>query len=438
MVTKPIKIMLSCIVALILILLIMVYTLLFIIDINNFKPQISTLAKNKISRNLMLNGQLKLVVFPELSLSTGPVTLGNPAGFQNYFMSVDDISMRLKPLPLLLKKINADTVQIHGLKLNLITNKQGINNWDSGWPSKSGGTPTNLRAIVKELTIKDINLENAQINWDDQQADQAIEVKNFNLATSLIATNAPIVSHFALTALDKKNQLSISLTGQTALKFNDNLDIFALTHNALQATVTGKAIPGKSATFTVSSKEVLIDKTKQTVKTSDLQLKLADLLITSDMMANLNTNPPELGGKACIMPFNPSNLMKQLTLSLPPRRDKNVFKYLDGQFSFYATTNAFEFNGLAVNLDDSTITGSVTIKNGSKPKATFNLAIDAIDVDRYLPPVNKSAEPTEPSDLLAITPVETLRELRTTGTLAIDKLHMNGSTLQNIQLSLGE
>ncbi|SJM95578.1 hypothetical protein CRENPOLYSF2_640013 [Crenothrix polyspora] len=433
---KPIKIMLICIVASILILLVIVCSLWFVIDINDFKPEISAAIKNRTGRDVTFNEQLKLTLFPELSLSTGAIVLGNPDGFQGYFMAVDDISLRLKPLPLLRKKIDADIAQIRGFKLNLITTPQGLHNWDTVF-SKTTDTPTNMAALMAGLSINGINIENGHLNWNNQQSGQNIEVDSINLTTTPIAINTPITSHFSLIATDTANQITASITGQTTLTFNDNLNIFALNNTHLHTTVTRKVTSEKPVTFSLSSPEVLIDKTQQSIKVSELQLKSADLQVTSNMIASLNS-PPTLSGKIRIMPFNPSQLMTQLALPQPPHRDKTVLQHLDGQFSFYATRNGITISPLLMTLDDSSVSGSVIMNDYTKPITTFNLALDAIDVDRYLPPMTKNSKPTDPAAILAIMPVETLRKLRTTGSLAINKLAINNATLRHIQLTLGE
>ena len=52
--------------------------------------------------------------------------------------------------------------------------------------------------------------------------------------------------------------------------------------------------------------------------------------------------------------------------------------------------------------------------------------------------MTKNSKPTAPAAILAIMSDETLRKLRTTGSLAINKLAINNATLRDIQLTLGE
>jgi AsmA protein len=101
-----------------------------------------------------------------------------------------------------------------------------------------------------------------------------------------------------------------------------------------------------------------------------------------------------------------------------------------------------DLQNLAMTLDDTQIKGSTRIKDFAQPIIAFNLTADAIDVDRYLPPVaGKSSKPiTSPAVALAAgasaLPVETLRKLNIDGQLSLGKLKINGLSMQDIQLNL--
>jgi AsmA protein len=48
---------------------------------NNFKDRIAAAVKQSTGRELKLDGDIKLSVFPWIALELGPATLGNPPGF---------------------------------------------------------------------------------------------------------------------------------------------------------------------------------------------------------------------------------------------------------------------------------------------------------------------------------------------------------------------
>ena len=79
---KPVKIILSIIASLVFMTTIAVLTAYFLIDPNNYKPEIVAAVKEKTGKELNLIGELKLSVFPWLGISTGKMTLSNSRCFQ--------------------------------------------------------------------------------------------------------------------------------------------------------------------------------------------------------------------------------------------------------------------------------------------------------------------------------------------------------------------
>lgn len=98
-------------------------------------------------------------------------------------------------------------------------------------------------------------------------------------------------------------------------------------------------------------------------------------------------------------------------LGLELARDKTapVKISLDGKLTAAATS--LKFDKLDLKLDDSRLTGTFEVRNFASPAFRFNLAVDRIDIDRYLgsapadpaaqkpdaTPAGKQPEPAEPS-----------------------------------------
>jgi AsmA protein len=101
---------------------------------------------------------------------------------------------------------------------------------------------------------------------------------------------------------------------------------------------------------------------------------------------------------------------------------------------------SLDITNLALAVDESRLTGSLAIKNFDKPGYRFDLALDQIDLDRYLPATppadaakSGKAAPAEPVEI----PLSLLRSLDVQGKLGIGKLKaMNiRSTDVTIQVS---
>ncbi|MFZ9609413.1 MAG: AsmA family protein [Methylococcales bacterium] len=117
---KPIKIILSVIAAITLLLTIIIFTLPFFINPNNFKPEIIAVIKHKTGKDLILTGDIKISFFPWSGVSTGKMILSNAAGFENKtFATLEESIIKINVLPLFLNEIEIEQVLIKGLTLNL-------------------------------------------------------------------------------------------------------------------------------------------------------------------------------------------------------------------------------------------------------------------------------------------------------------------------------
>ena len=451
---KPVKIILSIIAAMAFLIVITIFSLPFFIDPNNFKPEIAAAVKDKTGRDLTLTGDLKLSIFPWLGISTGKVALGNAAGFQDQpFATLEESDINVKLLPLLTKKIEISRIILKGLTLNLEKNQQGVSNWkDLTVPDAAKTTlpppsanniviPDETRALAV-LAIGGITIENARINWDDQQSGKHLLIKDLNLNTGKFSYDEPVAVELSLVVLNPKTTFTEAIKLTTELTVNEKLDTFVLSHSDLQTISEGEHIPGKSLTAKLTVADTALDITKQTVKVSGLQFTSNDVTLSAEITGNTINDKPAFQGPVTIAPFNPAKILKQLGIAIPVMQDATALSKSAVNFNLLATENSVDLQNLAMTLDDTQIKGSANIKDFAQPAITFNLAADAIDVDRYLPPVtDKSSKPiTSPVVALAAgasaMPVETLRKLNIDGQLSLGKLKINGLAMQDIQLNL--
>lgn len=141
-------------------------------------------------------------------------------------------------------------------------------------------------------------------------------------------------------------------------------------------------------------------------------------------VAGLNETA-RVNGEIRVDEFSPGQLMVKLGQELPETRDGEVLDRASLAAKFHATPDSARIENLRVVLDQSTITGRVDVTSFEKQGLRFDLALDQIDVDRYLPPVaEQPAEETEaaaPLDEIEI-PAELVRGRDVVGKFAIKKL----------------
>lgn len=451
---KPIKIMLSVLLAIILLLVVAILAVPVFVDPNKFKPEISTAVKDNTGRDLTIDGDIKLSLFPWLGITTGALTLSNAQGFENKpFVTVatSDISVQLLPL-LLEKKIAINQIVLKGLVLNLARNNQGLSNWDDFTKAPDQATPpstsvnqapqANTSEALALFAVGKISVSDAQVSWQDAQADTDWLIKDLNLDTEQFSFDTPVNVVLSLQAANVKSSFSAAIKFKTALTVNDKFDNYSLQHTELQSTVSGENMPAKSLTSTLTIADAALESGKQAVKLTGLKLAIGEALLSADIVGTGIKDAPDFAGNLSIAPFNLAKLLQELAISLPAMQDAKALNLLSWQSNLHATTDVIELQNLAMTLDDTHTQGQISVNTASQSAIGFDLALDTLALDRYLPPVNNSKKQTlaSPGAALAMgaaaLPVETLRELNADGQVTLGKLTVRGIDLQGVKLKL--
>jgi len=453
-VKKPIKITLSVLLAIILLLVVAILAVPVFVDPNQFKTEISAAVKDSTGRDLTIDGDIKLSLFPWLGITTGALTLSNAQGFENKpFVTVasSDISVQLLPL-LLEKKIAINQIVLKELVLNLARNNQGLSNWDDFTKAPDQATPpstsvnqspqANTSEALALFAVGKISVSDAQVSWEDAQADAAWLIKDLNLDTEQFSFDTPVNVALSLQAANVKSGFSAAIKFKTALTVNDKFDNFSLSSTELQSTVSGENMPAKSLASTLTIDDAALESDKQAVKLTGLKLAIGEALLSADIVGTGINDAPDFAGNLSIAPFNLAKLLQELTISLPVMQDAKALNLLSLQGNLHATKDVIELQNLAMTLDDTHAQGQISVNTASQSAIGFDLALDTLALDRYLPPVNNSKKQTLASPGAALAagaaalPVETLRKLNADGQVTLGKLTVRGVDLQGVKLKL--
>ena len=276
---RLLKIILSIIATIVLLVVIAIAVLPHVISPNDFKPEIQAAIKDNLGRDLTIEGDLELSVFPWIGISTGKLILSNAAGFSDKpFAEITESELKVKLLPLLSKNIDVSRVILKGLTLNLSKNKQGVTNWDDLTKAKDAPAETtedkqedDIPAIAA-LAIGGISIEQAKIVWDDQQKNQYIEINNFNFSTGKLAFDEAIDIDLSLSIFNKQPEITEDLKLLTSLMVNEDFNQINLNKLTIESLTKGNDIPGKELAISLRA-DVAIDLTQQSVHISQLNLK---------------------------------------------------------------------------------------------------------------------------------------------------------------------
>lgn len=118
-----------------------------------------------------------------------------------------------------------------------------------------------------------------------------------------------------------------------------------------------------------------------------------------------------------------------------------VSKHLDlkSRMQFDLEKQSLEITNLALGVDETRLTGSLAIRNFAKPAYRFDLAVDQIDLDRYLP-APAPADSAKPAATAPVEPVEIplslLRSLDVQGKLGIGKLKVMNLRSNDVKIQV--
>lgn len=301
------RIAIKLIFAIILIIVAGLVALPFIVDPNDYKDEISTQVEKMTGRNLTLQGDIGLSVFPWIALELGPLSLSNAEGFKaDSFAKVDAAEIRIKLMPLLKKQLEMDTIVLDGLVLNLETNKDGKTNWDDLTQAdevvKEDKKPSEEKAgpALAAVSIAGVQLSNANILWSDASKGESFQLRNLNLNTDPLVPGEPTALETAFDLISAKPEAKAHVTLSSKVMVDMENQQYALSDLAFTTLAEGKTLPFTQADIALNA---------------DVQADLGEQLVTiSDLVLSAKTNNDKQSIDATLSGQVNSNLATQQTV----------------------------------------------------------------------------------------------------------------------------
>ncbi|MCX7089467.1 MAG: AsmA family protein [Methylococcales bacterium] len=445
---KPLKVTLAVLSVLSVLLLITMVVFGLIINPNTFKPELSTLIKQRTGRELSIPGDITLSIFPALDVKIGAMALSNAANFPDKaFAEMTATELRVKWLPLLSNKIELSQISLRGLSLNLSKNKQGENNWDDlvnyqHALAKNAKAPlagsTGDKANAATLSIDVLRVEQGSILWDNQQAERTIMVSDITLNADKVAFDQPValaVNFNVNAGLVHKVDLNAQVRVDNAL--ND----FKIDDLKLDTLSTGDGLPGGHLALTGLIKAIEYHHQQQSSKLTALQLNAHNLSISADFTGQQLRDNADIQGSLRVAEFNVKQFLQQQTAALPVTQDPDALSLFAADVAVHATDHSVTLNDFNVKLDKTTLKGSAELLDFKNPAITFVAEIDALDVDGYFAPQANVPTPMLSSAVIltatdqALQPLERLKNVQLNGNVLLRQLKMNHLELQDVTLA---
>lgn len=235
-----------------------------VIDPNDYRDDISNLVRKQTGRDLAINGDLKLSIFPWIGVRTKGLTLSQPRHLSEAFgdgnmFEADETEIKVKALPLLKslasekKDIRVATIVLKQPKVHIIKTRQGLSSFD-GIIQESNETNNveSEKESMKEsaakagiaLVVQGVDLQGGLIIWEDRLAKQRYEVNNLQLRTGNLLGKELVDIKVSAELLDSSmpDQASFSADGKARLDIDSLVFVMqALTLNLARGDLEVKA-----------------------------------------------------------------------------------------------------------------------------------------------------------------------------------------------------
>jgi AsmA protein len=359
-------------------------------DGEKIKGQLIDTVMEQKQRKLDIPGEIKLSVWPDVSIKLGRLTLSEVGGKEK-FLALDSARVAVAVMPLLSKQVKVQRVEVDGLKMTLVKRKDGTLNiadltGDAAGkevpakPEAGAGAPSE----PLQVDIDGIGISKAQLTWRDEKSGQTTTLSNLDLDSGRVQAD----SGKKTLAVD---DLSLAAKGQTGTdSFELKLDVPEISISpdksvgdklSLTTNLTGSG-------RTLAAKLVLsgVEGNMKTLKIGKLALDLDAKAGESALKAHIDSPvQSDLAAQTLVL----EKLAGNLDIANPQMPMKQVKLPLSGRLSADLAKQSAALD-LGTQFDESKIALKLKVAKFEPLALGFDLDIDRLNVDKYLPP--KKAE----------------------------------------------
>lgn len=412
-------------------------------DADRFKADAVRLVKERTQRTLVVDGAVKLSFFPRIGVQLGRLSLSDANG-SKVFAAVSSARVSVEVLPLLSRQIVVDRIAIDGLRANLARHKDGSSNFDDLLGTASPGARTGA-APPPGLEIAGVDISDANLEWRDEASNRHYSIKDLSFKSGKLGGGTPEKFELALQLAATQPALDVRIGASGRMSANPRTGRFRLLdlaaaaagsaagissgklelHGGIEAAPDATALDALTVKFSGKRADQDVDAgltiakariAGETLNAEKISLLFKLIRPDGDLSATLAVPAIETSGSA----FKSG----RLTLELEGKQGATNFKgslaspmngnVREGRYQLPSLVGTVSLNGpslpkgalaislggnaaldlvkntaglaLAAKFDQSTIEAKLNLNHFSPPALAFDLNIDRLNLDKYLPP----------------------------------------------------
>jgi len=397
----PLKKVLFLILGIVAVAVVAAVSFVLLFDPNDFREEIAAKVKQTTGRDLVIEGDIELTLFPWVAINVGKTTLGNAAGFGDEpFASFDEARLSVSVMPMIMeRKVVVGTAALDSFRLNLQVASSGRSNWQDFLDASE------LQEEVVEsgdeddastIDIASIEITNASVSYSDAQSGDNIRLTDLNLGSGTVQAGAPI-----------------------ALSGDFNFDL------------QPADLAGDFAVDTVMT----LDGDAGTIAFSDVEISTLGLNIDANVEAFSYVDDAVPVATLQVDAFSMKSLMQALNIEAPVTADPDALGKVIVDATASMRPEAIVLSNLVLVVDDTRFQGSLSLAGDAAGTISFELVGDSMNLDRYMAPAEEGTDADADAIPIEI-PADLIRSLNFRGNLTLEEATLSGMEFTAVELGL--
>ncbi len=220
--------------------------------------------------------------------------------------------------------------------------------------------------------------------WDNQQAGDRFFFCNVHVHSTNIGVGSPVLNEVSMEIQGRSLNNPAKLAWNGIIAIDGRFEELVITdsrlvlhgfqpQNSMEALFDSLQLPKAKINFT-----------QQKMGIPALEFQIGELkVLVSGLSVVKAMTKPSASAVVNIVKFYPKQVATRWRVSLPVTRDDNAVTELAATFRLYANLEVSEINQLYGKLDSSYFSGKLKVNNFKKPKLSYDISADKLNLERY-------------------------------------------------------
>ncbi len=408
---------------------------LLFFDPNDFREDVEKAVKESTGRDLTIDGEVSLSLFPWLAVEVGKASLGNAPGFGDEpFAEIESAHLSVRLWPLLIRQeASIGTAKLEGLRLVLVVDEQGGGNWDdlvSETDDEGAGTAGAPEG--SSLDISGVDINDAFISYAQLENGETYTLSDANFRLGRISGEGEPVpasgsAHFDMQPAGISGDIEL----ESVVAFDLDEGLVNFNGFSLEGIVEGLAATPTPLAFRTDSIEVQTE--KQVVALEPVSFSALGVDVRAEVEQFSYADDIRPIATIDVDAFSPRSVMQTLEVEMPETADPNALDYLLASAVVEVGVTDIVLKNLDIKLDDTTFIGNLVVPMDPDGRYSFDLRGDTIDLNRYMePPAEGTTESAGDESPPMEIPVDLVKMLSVSGRARLESARLGNLVMEEL------